>query len=166
MPLTNTQLQALCVLDWLFNQNEHRATGRTHVIAIALVRIALQHPGQRVHYLDHNNSPQRRRQHIQEVIEELVATDPILATFEWDWQQDHFRLRTPGVTDVIPFDWLPVSRPFPTHCREMLTREDAIGTPVRWRTSDPERKSVWDRLKDDEILCDTAQVGVGPTQRR
>lgn len=130
MPLTPIQLQAVPVLDWLFDQQGHRREGRSLVIAVGLIRQALRYPGSNIRYVDHY--PERNQSDvIRNYITELIDV-PALARWDWSFQRDSFRLIAPEITDAIPHDWLP-------------TLPQTPDMPVT-------RKSVWERLVEDDLV--------------
>jgi hypothetical protein len=100
MPHTERQLHALEALDWLLDIGEdYRASGRTHIIAVALIRQALRHPRQRIPYLDHwgFNLPVRQAA-MRELIVRLIDMDEELSRCAWDIARENFRVLEPTIT--------------------------------------------------------------------
>lgn len=108
MPLSENQLRALEVLDWLFRSDDSlRQTGRSLVWVVALIREAARHPGQWVEISDHAEQYTHLHRHLHEgtqsILRELVSRDFRLdGNLEID--QHHFRLSLPEPID----NWLPV----------------------------------------------------------
>ncbi len=77
--LTIQQMGAIETLEWLFDPNEHRRTGRSLVTAIALIRIALRYPGRSIEIRDHlTRRGPRSAEEISHHISLLLDQDPIL----------------------------------------------------------------------------------------
>ncbi len=76
--LHERQVEAILALDWLLDASKDtRNTGRTVAVAIALLRKALRHPGQRVYLFDHHDGVGEAR-HVLDLIMELAETEPTL----------------------------------------------------------------------------------------
>ncbi len=77
MPLTADQLRHLRTLDWLVGGA--RRSGRTHVMAVAIIREASRRPGTYVAIWDHV-SHDVARSNLRSEIEDLTSADPRLAS--------------------------------------------------------------------------------------
>ena len=136
MPLTQHQIDALPVLDWLLGVGEdQRRGGRTTALAIGIIRAACRTPGRAVPFLDHYANTSTQRHMMFRVVEGMVMEDPRLATLAvWP---DRIALRLDLPRPLL--DWLPTADwlgPMPT---AML---------VIPPEPEPEiyRPSVWERL--------------------
>jgi hypothetical protein len=159
MPLTSIQLQALQILDWLYDRNNHRAEGRTYVIAISLIRQALRYPGTPIPIWDHYYSGDGGRfrgaahRNLWNRIEQFIGEDPELAQYVWEFPHngEELRLITPNLTDTLPSHWLPASMrstPEETLAQSMLEEEDA--RILEELEKELAKKSSWDIISDDE----------------
>jgi len=107
VPLSATQQHALDALDWMFDAgNGQRQTGRSLVWALALVRAAARHPGERIEISDHAETfvHQHRQSHEQcrQNVVMLVRSDPALSrNVEMDQRHFWFHLPRPIM------DWMP-----------------------------------------------------------
>lgn len=106
MPLSELQVSSLSALEWLFDVGEeYRRTGRSFLLALALVRIGLRNPGRWVSYFDHTESMEnvsrRRDEHVRDLIVRLVRVSPFEGRFEMNGRISfRFNLHQPQ-------DWLP-----------------------------------------------------------
>lgn len=143
MPLTPDQMDALRALDWLFDGE--RREGRTTVIAVALIRLALQYPGREVVYLDHYlwGSHETMVHLMSDQLRSMVLTDPELSQLNWVFSRNGFRLITPEITDTIPHNWLPYrDNPPPRVLSALKAEADRQEKP----------RSVWDRLRNADSV--------------
>lgn len=144
VPLTPQQAEAVKVLDWLLDENEGRRTGRSTVMAIALIRQALRYPGRHVFYLDHTSGypPVRERALlVKGLVEGLVQRDPVLHGLPWAFRNTHFSLMADGI-DALPHNWLPSLAPAPGSLRKLLQFNQQVSDEAR-RLLCP---SFWQRL--------------------
>lgn len=72
--LTMEQQTHLRTVLWLLSGDLHRRSGRTHLMCIAFIYEALEHPGRRIHVWDHvqGSSGYRQGQHVMHFIWELL----------------------------------------------------------------------------------------------
>ena len=103
MPLTDQQLETVRALDWLFSP-EHRRTGRSFAIAVALVRRAALHPRTDVRYGDLPFEVTRANwEHtVIGMTQALIAGDPMLSPHV-TYHPEYFRLDL----SVAVQDWWP-----------------------------------------------------------
>jgi hypothetical protein len=179
MPLSDAQLRAVEVLDWLFDRgqvnlaeeslgNGPRATGRTFAWAVALIRLAVRSPRLWVYYSDHLEvivPTQNIRQITSTFVEDLVASDPRLAPF-MEARRDRFRLNL----EAPILDWMPPDGEIPervrnwriqVHMSNGSSRMDGTSTSeasrrLRGALDDlrsvlvkPKPKTLWERLEED-----------------
>lgn len=103
MPLNPEQEDALPVLDWLFSEDDRdRRTGRSWIIAVALIRQAARNPGQFIQARDHVPTGQAA-QYVHFVIETLINEDDLLRAHR-EIQATRFRLMLPEPIQ----NWRPV----------------------------------------------------------
>jgi hypothetical protein len=171
MPLTSAQLQALRVLDWLFDRNENRAEGRTHVVAIALIRQALRYPGTPIAIVDHHLDPHNMHSvtdHLRMTIQSMVSRDPVLSGFNWEWHRDRngFRMLTPDATNLIPLDWVPTGQGLPARLREAQERAAIAAGAESIREAEDE--AIFERLDEAarEPSSNIVEPWVAPEDRR
>jgi hypothetical protein len=130
MPLTPEQLDALPILTWFANTgSESRRSGRTYLLAVVFIRLALRNPGQRILIWDHHPTIDARSFAAQE-IRDLINDDVHLRTLTW-------RL-------------LPMRAP--VHLSVKENRTDLYAwLPGKEPEQEPEqeRKSIWDRLDEE-----------------
>lgn len=112
MPVLSTpQSAALAALEWL-HAPDYRQTGRTTVLAIAVIRAALRRPGETIPIRDHGGNRTADRM-LAVAIYDLVTRDPQLrGQFYSDWlttvSRDPrlcFLSDTPSVSFWLPRDW-------------------------------------------------------------
>jgi hypothetical protein len=147
VPLTPQQAEAIRVLDWLLDENEGRRTGRSTVMAVALIRQALRYPGRQIFYLDHTSGypPVRERALlVRGLVEGLVNQDPALHRLPWAFLNTHFSLTADSYGEIaaLPHNWLPDLAPAPGSLRELLEFNQQVGDEAR-RLRYP---SFWQRL--------------------
>lgn len=65
--LTDTQLAYLPAVEWLLDNDSHRRTGRSALMATAFLRCALRYPGRWIKVSDHLPGVAQRRIIIQEI---------------------------------------------------------------------------------------------------
>lgn len=53
--LTPLQKTRLSVLEWLIDEPGSKGTGRTHLLALAFIKIALIYPNNKIYVWDHHN---------------------------------------------------------------------------------------------------------------
>jgi hypothetical protein len=144
MPLTDQQLAAVQVLDWLLDDSDQqRQTGRSMAFSIALVRKALREPGRQVYYVDHVLGMERARFAQQGMVSALIHSDPSLRRLRWRFLNDRFNL-VADVPELIPVDWWPSA--------DLLGTNENFPKPRPPRAKKPAiiRRSVWERLRTDE----------------
>ncbi len=73
MALSDYQLDALVILEWLHNPRARRE-GRTLALAVAAIRQACLYPGEDIQIFDHTNTGPGRRQ-LQEIIRDMLQAD-------------------------------------------------------------------------------------------
>lgn len=92
MVLTWTQEEALKTLDWLFDvSDENRGSGRSWLIAVALIRSAARNPTRPVYYSDHFGS--QSQVNLRKLVLDLIFRDSILSLY-FSEGISNFRLRT------------------------------------------------------------------------
>jgi len=72
------QQEALPYLDKLFDPRGNRQTGRTYLIALALIRAACRNPGVRIPFIDHHDNNNNARRIVRRYVEIMVGTDSAL----------------------------------------------------------------------------------------
>jgi len=118
MPLREQQLRAIETLDWLLSHDEDdRGSGRTYVMAVALIRQAARFPRTRVDFVDHIGG-RRMQLHIGQLVGGLVASDPYLHRFS-EMRQGSFALNLPRPVD----NWLPERTPLQQALNRASTEE-------------------------------------------
>lgn len=149
VPLTPQQAEAVKVLDWLLDENGSRMTGRSTVMAIALIRQALRYPGRYVIYLDHTSGypPVRERTSlIRGKVEGLINHDPVLSRQPWNFRDTQFSLRADN-TDALPHNWLPDLGDIPQGPQwESLRELLEVNQQVSEQMNRLRRPSFWQRL--------------------
>lgn len=138
MPLNETQLRVLQALDWLFDQDIHRAEGRTLTLAVALIRQALRYPGRNVLYVDHHlgGAYSDFGRLVGSQVRSLIEEDPQLSRYEWACQRDRFRVIAPDITDALPLNWVPHRHMTP---EEAQTHLEGFERSTRRRQADQAR---------------------------
>jgi len=134
MPLSEDQVRAVRVLDWLLDSQRNRQTGRSYAIAVALIRQALRYPEQWIHYIDHVPSlPRRERDRVcRSLVDYIINEDPFLRFLTFRVEQKRFRLvEVPTETIVtsatVPWPlhaWLPDERLMAETAERVLTVEN------------------------------------------
>lgn len=101
MPLTLTpqQQEALGALDWLVSPQ--RRSGKTTVLAIAIVRAACKNPGQWISIIDHEPGV-RMSEYMVEQVRGLLRSDARLVNHTL--QRGRLRIDL-----TAPFEWMPWS---------------------------------------------------------
>ena len=144
MPLTYQQQRAVEVLDWLLDPgDDSRRSGRTFVMAVAFIRVALQNPGTPVAVRDHHPTRDADRFLIH-AIETLIHNDPLaheFVVFRHDQTLVHTGQR------AFP-EWLPADLPdavqVQTYPRHRIRSQTSEHSPPLTITL-----TAWDRLRDD-----------------
>jgi len=72
--LTEQQKQYLPVVEWLLDFHTNRATGRSYLMAVAFIRMALRHLGTPVRVFDHHPTLRASR-HVLQIIKDILAQD-------------------------------------------------------------------------------------------
>ena len=98
MPLTEQQTAALPVLDWLIGGE--RRTGRSLVIAVAIIRAACRNPGVSFYLVDHFNSTQQTRCFTRNCINSLLHHSPLPEYARFSLNQERLIVHTPR-----SFEW-------------------------------------------------------------
>ena len=120
MPLNPTQEEALPVLDWFLSENEDdRQTGRSWILAVALIRLAARNPGRFVQARDHIATRDAARYTLV-LVEGLINMDQHLRQFR-EIREFGFQL---NLLEPI-LNWLPPGgRPPPP--REVKARRPQV----------------------------------------
>lgn len=143
--LTEQQNAALEVLDWLFDASQdRRRTGRSAIMAIALIRAALRSPGHEVYIVDHVGH-RFSTEATTRLIQNWLAMDPLIDnSFRLNEARRslYFRVLPRGVD---PYRWLPGEWTLPAMPRNV----PASGlTPLSITDPTVPEDTLWDYLQD------------------
>ena len=121
MPLTEQQIEALPVLEWLLGNN--RRSGRTLALAVATIRTACRNPGLPVYFIDHFPSNHSRPDHLRHHIESLL--------FQSNWPDNmvHLNRERLIIRADEPFEWEP-NLEFLTPNRPLVPPEEYQRRPL------------------------------------
>jgi len=187
MPLSEDQVRAIRVLDWLLDPEGNRQTGRSYAIAVALIRQALRYPERWIYYIDHVTEIPRRDQYriCRSLVDYIVTEDPFLRLLTFRTAEKRFRLvEVPTETLVtsaqIPWPihvWLPDEQLMAEtaervltveNCslREALAQEETLDELLRQvqftEAEEPvEGPSLWERLSAEGDAFDVASSDDG-----
>lgn len=115
MPLTPQQVDAVEVLDWLLDIENHRREGRSVACAVALIRLALRYPGRHIEFRDFSPMSSRdQHMFIGGTIERFIQDDLYLRQLPWQIGNRDFAFVPPRirrgdqlVLPSVPQDWWP-----------------------------------------------------------
>lgn len=96
------QQAALPYLDKLFDPMGNRQTGRTYLLAVALIRAACRNPTIEVPFIDHHDNDRRSLGIVKRYVQILVKYSPELKPY-YKSSGHHFRLNLPEPI----MDWMP-----------------------------------------------------------
>lgn len=94
------QLLALPYLEWLLDDGARRS-GRSTTLAVAMIRMAARHPGQRINFWDHVPG-HHLAEHVREQVRTLIHEDPHLGQ-HYTCTAKFFQINLPLAIE----DWLP-----------------------------------------------------------
>ena len=161
LPLTDQQLRAIEVLEWLLDPRFNRRQGRTVATAIALIRIAARHPQQWIQAVDHSEvgaaaSNVDVRVALVDLIEVLVREEPLLRAF-FERRQMSFCFNMPGPLEGLEIDMGGDVESFQETFADIARQQAEMSEDYREVTSSkhllpkkPSGKSWHERLLEEE----------------
>lgn len=153
--LTQDQLRALDVLDWLYDPMGNRRQGRTTIQAIALIRMALRNPGTVVAWEDHSEAFAGHHQGasiMENVILDFLLRDPdVLRAIEF--RRGRMTYRGREVPNWLPPGWMVSPEP-QNHLEPPLSVAHGLiglGRPEpEPEVPALERKAFWDHIMEED----------------
>jgi len=100
MPLTEQQEAALPILEWLIGGD--RRSGRTFILAIAIIRSACRNPGTPVYLIDHHDNHNSSQHHMYILIRRLLDESPLPRYASVLIERGQIIVHSPE-----PFGWAP-----------------------------------------------------------
>jgi hypothetical protein len=109
VPLTEQQQAALPALDWLIGGE--RRTGRSLVMAVAIIRAACRNPEVPFYLVDHFNSTRDSRNYVGTCIDRLLHHSPLPEYARFSLNRERLVVYTPQSFEWEPNleDWGPFS---------------------------------------------------------
>lgn len=101
MNLSEAQKVVLPMLEWLLDPYAYRGSGRTTIMAMAFIRLAMRYPGERIDIFDHYGGQRgARRSPIIDGIRRVLAASPEIRDIDLN-DRDMFIVFRPS--DTTPY---------------------------------------------------------------